>query len=147
MKYILNSKIWFDLLEDSKQPKKTIFTPNAEMLKLGKVKATGSKVEEVKVGDIITLYVNSIHFLNEKEGFCTEREVVFRNGLPQKGKVHIKEQENVNMTSFNKAKVVKSSSEDVEEGDVINYKNGQSHILPDNTEIISESQIYFKELD
>jgi uncharacterized protein YfaT (DUF1175 family) len=42
------------------------------------------------------------------------------------------------------AEVVNSNVEDVQPGDQIFYRHGQSHILPDNSEILSETQIYHK---
>ena len=54
---VLNNKVYFELLDDSQQPQKTIFQPNADMLKLGRVIDVGQKVEYISEGDIITIYV------------------------------------------------------------------------------------------
>lgn len=141
---VLNNKVYFELLDDSKQPKKTIFTPNAEMLKHAKVISVGSKVEEIKEEDIITLYVNHINMIDEKEGLCSDRDPVFINYYPRKDKINASLEEKSSLTPFTKAKVISSSCNDIKDGDTVYIKSGQGHILPDNTELISESQIYYK---
>lgn len=144
---VLNNKIYFELLPAEDQPKKTIFNPTADMLKLAKVIDVGCKVEEVKKEDIITLYEVAIKNLGDGTGLCSERDVIFANSIPQKNKVHIKNQEKVDLSMLNKATVVNSNCEDVSQDNTVFYINGQSHILPDNTEIISESQIFYKQED
>lgn len=144
---VLNNKIHFELLPPEYQPQKTIFNPTADMLKLAKVIDVGCKVEEVKKEDIITLYEMAIKSLGDGTGFCSERDVIFTNNIPQKNKVHIKNQEKLDMSMLNKATVVNSNCEDISQDDTVFYINGQSHILPDNTEIISESQIYYNKED
>ena len=140
---VLNNKIYFELLEDSEQPQKTIFQPNADMLKLCRVIDVGQNVEYVSEGDIITIYVTSISMLDSTKGLCTERDVIFNNSIPQKGKVHIGQQKNNELSVFKSGKVLSSNSQDIEKNDEVYYKPGQSHVLPDNTEIISETQIFY----
>lgn len=141
---VLNNKIYFELLPDSEQPQKTIFSPNMDMLKLCKVIDIGNKVFDfIKKEDIITLYVNNIQMIDKTKGFCNDKDVLFINEYPLKGKVHVTEQEKPKITPFSKAKVKKSSVDDIKDNENIYYKQGQSHILPDSTEIISETQIYF----
>lgn len=140
----LNNKILYKVLEDEKQPQKSMFSPNADMLKHVEVISIGHKVEFLSVGDIATLYVNDMYRFDNELGFCSDRSVLFKNGVPQEGKVHIKNQESIELSSFGKAEVIESNSSDVKKGDIIYYRKGQSHILPDHTEIISESQVYYK---
>lgn len=144
---VLNNKIYFELLPPDAQPQKTIFNPTADMLKLAKVIDVGCKVEEVRKDDIITLYEISIKNLGDGTGFCSERDVIFSNSIPQKNKVHIRNQEKVDLSMLNKATVINSNCEDISKDETVFYINGQSHILPDNTEIISESQIFYTEED
>ena len=141
---VLNNKLHIRLLPDAEQPKKSIFSPDAEMLKKAEVLDVGQKVTEIEKGQIITLYVNSLYMLGTEEAFCTDRDPIFINGYPREGKVNVGNTEKKTMTSFTKGIALKSSSGDIDDNDVIYFREGQSHILPDNTEIISESQIYFK---
>lgn len=142
----LNTKIYFELLPDSEQPQKTFMNSELDKIKLCKVLKTGNKVSNfVKEEDIITVPVHAITMMyKETKGFCSERDVIFSNSYPVEGKVHIKNQERIELNNLNKAIVIKSSSQDIDDEDEIFYKNGQSLVLPDHTEIISESQIYFK---
>lgn len=142
---VLNNKIHFKLLSEDKQPKKTIFTPNAELLKHAEVLDVGKDVVEIKTNDVITLHVNAMNMLDSKEGFCTERDPIFVNYNPRIDKVQITETSKVNLTNFSEASVLKSSYSEVENGEKVYYKEGQSLILPDNTEIISKSQIFYKD--
>lgn len=141
----LNNKLMIELLEDSKQPQKTIFSPNADMIKIGKVLSKGKSVDIVKEGDTVHVYTNNLTMFDSRKGFCSQRDLLFVNEYPQEGKVHITEQTTVPMSSFTSGVVIKSSSEDIQDEDKVFYKKGQSHVLPDNTEIISESQIYYSE--
>lgn len=140
----LNNKILVELLPDSEQPKKTIFSPNEDMIKIGIALSTGYKVENVVEKDRLHVYVNSLHVVEGNLAFCSERDVIFRNNYPQPGKIHIDSQIDIPMSSFMKANVVRSSSEDILDQETIFYKKGQSHVLPNNTEIISETQVYYK---
>lgn len=142
---VLNNKVHFELLSENEQPKKTIFTPNAELLKHAIVLDVGKEVAEMKKDDVITLHVNSMSMLNSKEGFCTERDPIFVNYKPRIDKVQITDTSKVTLTNFSEATVVKSSCDEIEDGDKIYYKEGQSLILPDNSEIISKSQIFYKD--
>lgn len=140
---VVNNKIYFDLLVESEQDQKTIFTPNADMMKYALVLDVGHKVEWVKKGDVIKLYVNTMFMTEKGKGFCAERDVIFCNQIPQKGKVHIKEQTKDKITSLKTAKVINANCDDIQTDDIIAYRDGQSLILPDNTEIVSETQIYY----
>lgn len=144
-KKVLNTKIYFQLLPESEQPQKTVFQPNMDVLKIGQVIDVGHKVEKVKKGDFITLHINNISKYIQNDCFCNERDVIFINGYPQEGKVQITEQEDMNMTSFKKARVLKSSSNDIKDNEKVFYKDGQFLELPDHTKILSETQIYFSE--
>lgn len=142
----LNTKIYFKILPEDKQPVKSIFVPDAEMLKFVEVMDTGDKVLKVKENDVLTLYVTTIQMLTQTTGFCTERDVIFINNYPQENKIHISANGKDNSLSiFKKGKVIKSSSSDISDSDLIYYKDGQTHILPDGSEIISESQVYYKD--
>lgn len=140
----LNTKILYELLDDALQPQKTIFTPNADMMKLATVLSVGHKVEFVKPDDIISVYIHDMNRIDNKLGFCSERSVIFKNGIPQEGKIHVKNPTREKMSSLTKAEVIESNSEDVKSGDIIYYKEGQCLELPDSTEIISETQVYYK---
>lgn len=141
----LNSKVYFEILSDDKQPKKSVFIPDAEMLKLAEVIDVGESVTKVKKEDIITIYVTAISMLTSTTGFCAEREIIFINSYPQENKIHINSQVKQELTVFKKANVLASSSPDIEAKETIYYKDGQTHILPDGSEIISESQVYYKD--
>ena len=141
----LNNKVYFEILSDDKQPKKSVFIPDAEMLKLAEVIDVGESVTKVKKEDIITIYVTAISMLTSTTGFCAEREIIFINSYPQENKIHINSQVKQALTVFKKANVLKSSSKDIFDKETIFYKDGQTHILPDGSEIISESQVYYKD--
>lgn len=141
---VLNNKILLEVLDDEFQPKKTFLNTTADLLKYCKVLDVGKKVEDIKKDDIVKLYVININFLDKKTGFCNEKDIIFINDYPRENKVHIKNQTKENLGFLHKADVIKSSSDDIEDNDEIYYKHGQSHILPDNTEIVSETQIYYK---
>lgn len=140
----LNNKVYFELLPDSEQPQKTIFQPTADMMKIARVISNGHKVDIVYPGQKIWIYVNNIISMNDNKGFCVDRDIIFIDEYPQPGKVHIFGQSSTPLSSLESSKVLKSSSEDIENGDTVHYRKGQSHVLPDNTEIISESQIFYK---
>ena len=114
------------------------------MLKKAEVLEVGSNVIHVKTGDIIEVYVNTMVMISKDEGFCSERDVIFTNSLPPEGKVHIKNPSKKPLSPLTEAEVVNSNAKEIEKGDVVYFKSGQSHILPDNSEIISETQIYHK---
>ena len=141
----LNNKVYFEILSEDKQPKKSVFIPDAEMLKLAEVIDVGESVTKVKKEDIITIYVTAISMLTSTTGFCSEREIIFINSYPQENKIHINSQVKQELTIFRKANVLKSSSHDIKDNETIYYKDGQTHILPDGSEIISESQVYYKD--
>ena len=141
----LNNKVYFEILSEDKQPKKSVFIPDAEMLKLAEVIDVGGSVTKVKKEDIITMYVTAISMLTSTTGFCSEREIIFINSYPQENKIHINSQVKQELTVFKKANVLKSSSKDIFDKEIIFYKDGQTHILPDGSEIISESQVYYKD--
>ena len=142
---VLNNKVYFELLPESEQPKKTIFQPNMDILKIGRVIDVGHRVENIKKGDKITLHINNISKYIGNECFCNDRDVIFINGYPQDGKVQITEVEDISMSSFKKARVIKSSTEDIQDNSNVYYKDGQFLELPDHTKILSETQIYFSE--
>ena len=142
---VLNNKVYFELLPESEQPKKTIFQPNMDILKIGRVIDVGHRVENIKKGDKITLHINNISKYIGNECFCNDRDVIFINGYPQDGRVQITEVEDISMSSFKKARVIKSSTEDIQDNSNVYYKDGQFLELPDHTKILSETQIYFSE--
>jgi hypothetical protein len=146
-RYIKNSKILFELLPEKDQPKKTALKPHADMMKHALVTDVGSKVEEINIGDIITLYVTTMFMIEKNIGFCSERDVIFTNNIPQKGKVHIHRQSKNPLQPLSNAVVINSNSSDIEKGEKVFYREGQSMQLPDNTEIISETQIYYSQED
>lgn len=141
----LNTKIYFKLLPEDKQPKKTIIAPDGDILKIGTVLDVGHEVEQIKKGDTITLYGYDCIRLDQNRAVTNERSVIFINGIPQKNKTHIIEVGDDSMLSvLTKAKVIGSSSKDMSEEDLVFFKKGAGLILPDKTEIVSDSQIFFK---
>ena len=44
-------------------------------------------VEHFKKGDIISVYVHDMNRVDSEVGFCSDRSVIFKNGIPQKGKI------------------------------------------------------------
>ena len=140
----LNNKILYEVLPDSEQPQKSVFAPDMDKLKKCRVLDIGSEVKWVKTGDVITVYINDMNRYDDKKGYCIERSVIFREDYPQVGKVHITDIEENPLSQFTKARVIQSSANDIYKDDHVYFKNGQTFVLPDNTEIISETQIYFK---
>lgn len=145
--YVKNSKILFELLPEVHQPKKTALKPHADMMKLCKVIDVGNKTEWVEINDVITIPVNSMIMIEKNIGFCSERDVIFTNNIPQKGKVHVYRQSKNPLQKLSNAYVLNSNSDDITKGEKVFYREGQSMQLPDNTEIISETQIYYSEED
>lgn len=144
----VHNKLYLELLPDSEQPERTIFNQDAELMKHYEVIAKGSTVsEEIEVGDIVTCYINHVRMIDFHKGFCTDRDPIFIDGSPRTGKVVIKNPQREGLTLFNRAEVVKSSSKDVDEACDVIYLPGQGHILPDGTEIISETQIVAKDVE
>ena len=141
---VLNNKIYLELLDDELQPKKTFLNTDADLLKYCNVLDVGNSVSDIKKDDIVTLYVININFIDSKKGFCSDRDVIFINNRPKEKKVHINNQQKEKYGILYKGTVLASSSNDIKDGDEIYYKHGQSHILPDNTEILSETQIFYK---
>lgn len=139
---VANNKIYFKLLDESLQPVKTILRPQADVIKLVEVLDVGHKVEIAKKGDILHLYVATMIITEYDKGFCSDRDVLFVNEIPQAGKVHITNQEKDPLNPLSTANVINSNSEGIDKNDKIYYRSGQSLILPDNTEILSDSQIY-----
>lgn len=141
---VLNTKIYLELLPDDDQPKRTILKPDAEMMKHYRVLDVGHRVEIVKKDDIVTTYVNNVMMLDTSKGLCSERDIVFINHSPQPGKINITDQSKVPLTGFKSGRVLSSGVDDISKDDRVYYKPGQSHVLPDHTELISETNIYFK---
>lgn len=141
MKPVYN-KLLLKKLPDSQQPKKTFLTPDAELLKKYEVLDIGSEVkEEISVGSIVTCYINHVQMIDSEKGFCTFRDPVFVDGKVREGKVGLGLTTSIPMTRLNEAEVVNSGSSEIPTGSKIVYIPGQGHILPDNTEIISLTQI------
>lgn len=140
----LNNKIYFRLLPLEQQPKKTLIAPDGDILKKGEVLKIGREVTEVKEKDIITFYGNDFLRVTEKEGVIMERGIIFINDKPTKNKTHISELDNKELTTMSKARVISSDDSGMIQDDTIFYKKGASLILPDKTEIISNTQIFYK---
>lgn len=138
----------FELLPRDEQPKNTVLIPDADSMKKAKVLSVGFLVntEFIKVGDIITIYNNDIVRVSgtESVGFTTDRNILFADGFPQVNKTHISPLNREELSTLDKASVIKSWDDKLKEGDIIYYKKGNGLILPDRTEIISDSQIFFK---
>ena len=113
---VLNNKIYLELLDDELQPKKTFLNTDADLLKYCNVLDVGSNVYEVKKGDIITLYVININFIDSKKGFCSDRDVIFINNRPKEKKVHINSQQKEKYGILYKASVISSNSNDINDG-------------------------------
>lgn len=141
----LNSKVMYTLLPDSEQPKRSVFNPDAENLKKCKVLSVGSKVENIKVDDIITLYIHDIRMAEENIGYCNDTNPIFINDKPQPNKTHIKTKKTNKISKFSKATVLSSTDKELKEGDEVGYIKGTGLELPDGTEIISDTQIFYKD--
>lgn len=141
----LNNKVSFKLLPDSEQPKRSVLNPDAESLKKATVLSVGYKVEHIKVGDVIVLYTNDIRIAEEGIGYCNETNPIFINDKPQPNKTHIQTKKTNKISKFNKAIVKSSTDKELQEGDEIGYVKGSGLILPDHTEIISDTQIFYKD--
>lgn len=140
----VNNKILYELLPEEDQPKKTIFSPGMDMLKRLRVLDKGSKVDDINVGDIITVYVHDMNQISSERGFCNSTSVIFTNDIPPKGTVHVNNINKESLSNFANGDVIQSNSEDIQKEDKIYFKQDKAHILPDNTEIISERQIFYK---
>lgn len=140
----LNSKVYFTLLPSDKQPKKTLISPDGDILKMGEILKVGNEVTELKEGDIITFYGNDFLRITEKEGVIADRSIIFVNSKPRKNKTHISELNSTELSTLNKARVISSDDNEIQEDDNIFYKKGASLILPDKTEIISNTQVFYK---
>lgn len=140
----LFNKVLFELLSEDKQPKKSIFAPNGDSIKNAVVIAIGETVTAINPGDIIQLYVNDIMGIDSKLGYCIDTNAIFINRKPQPNKTHIRSKKSEELSKFNKADVIVSTSSKLKKGDEIGYKKGSGLILPDGSEIISNTQIYFK---
>lgn len=140
----LFNKVLFELLPEDQQPKKSIFAPNGDSVKNAKVISVGETVTFIKKDDIIQLYANDIMGINSKLGYCIDTNAIFINRKPQPNKTHIRSKKSEELSKFNKADIISSSSSKLKEGDEIGFKKGNGLILPDGSEIISNTQIYFK---
>ena len=139
----VNNKILFDLLPDYEQPRKTVFSPDADTMKVARVISTGPEVtQDIKKDLKITFYVHGSRMLDSRTGVISDRDVVFVDDRPRPGKVHVTEQETKSMSSLGTARVISSGSKDISDREEIFYSPGQSLQLPDGTEIISETQIF-----
>lgn len=141
---ILSDKLLVRLLPEDLQPKKTIFHSTMDMLKKVEVIKKGDNTKWINEGDVVTLYVNSLYNIEDDLFFCVEREVILINDKPQPGKIHIKNPTKISMTALHEAEVVSSNDVELIKGDTLIFKKGQSLVLPDHTEIISESQAFAK---
>lgn len=141
----LNNKVMYTLLPDNEQPKRTILNPDGDNLKKAKVISVGSKVEHIKLDDIITLYTHDVRIAEDNIGYCTDTNPIFINNKPQPNKTHIQTKKTNKVSRFNKATVLSSTDKELKEGDEIGYVKGSGLILPDNTEIISDTQIFYKD--
>lgn len=140
----LNNKISYILLPDEEQPNRTILNPDGDNLKKAKVVSVGSKVEHIKPDDIITLYTHDVRIAEENIGYCADTNPIFINEKPQPNKTHIRTKKVNKVSRFQKATVLSSTDKELNEGDEIGYVKGNGLILPDNTEIISDTQIFYK---
>lgn len=140
----LFNKVLFELLPEDQQPKKSIFAPNGDSVKNATVIAIGETVTAIKEGDIIQLYVNDIMGIDSKRGYCIDTNAIFINKQPQPNKTHIRTKKSEGLSKFVKADVISSSTLNLKEGDEIGFKRGSGLVLPDGSEIISNTQIYFK---
>lgn len=141
----LNTKIYFKLLPENQQPRKTLIAPDGDILKKATVISVGEEVAQVVKGDIITIYGYDCIRLDSDKGVTNERSVLFKNEIPLKNKTHIIEMDDIEtLNVLSKAKVIATSTKDIDREDIVYFKKGTGLILPDKTEIISDSQIFFK---
>lgn len=140
----LNNKIFFELLDEKYQPKKSILVPDGDILKKAKVLDIGDKVTNIKKGDEIVLYVNDIRGIGDRKGYCNDTNPIFINDKPQPNKTHISKISSDNLTKFDNGKVISSTDNNLKKNDIIGYIKENGLILPDSSEIISDTQIFFK---
>lgn len=140
----LNNKIKFELLPEDEQPKKTSMVPFGDALKKVKVLEVGTKVEDIEKDDILVLYNHDVMLFEGSMGYCLDRDPVFINDHPQKNKTHIQPKKADRLSKFEKGTVLSTTDPEMSKGDEIGFKKANGLILPDNTEIISDTQIYFK---
>ena len=121
------------------------WNPLYKILTKAKVLDLGNEVlKYIKKDDIITISKSDIHILKENIGFCVDRNIIFINDYPHEDKVHINPCKK-EIDIFDKGNVIKSSCSDIKSDEIIGYIKGKGGlILPDYTEVISKSQIYFK---
>ena len=134
----------FELLPEDQQPKPTLLNPNADDLKKAKVLGVGCKVQYIKEYDVITLYNNDIMIVEDNTGYCTETNPIFINDKPQPNKTNILPENSLSISKFSKATVLTSTDPQLKKGDKVGYKKASGLVLPDQSEIISDTQIFFK---
>lgn len=140
----LNNKVKFELLPEDRQPKPTVLNPNADALKLAIVLSVGHKVENIKEGDTITLYNNDVMIFEDKIGYCVDSNPIFINDRPQPNKTNILPEKATTISKFSKATVLSSTDKNLNAGDKVGYKDGNGLKLPDESLIVSDTQIFFK---
>lgn len=138
MKALFNKLI----LEKLPKEQEDEWNPLYKVMIKAKVLSTGSEIDFVKDGDIVVLAESDLHMMDNKKGFAVDRSLIFINDYPQPGKIHITPLKK-DLNVFEKGVVVKSSVDPLLEGDEVGYVKG-GIVLPDYTEIISKSQVYFK---
>jgi len=138
----VNNKVLYNLLPPEEQPQKLVLSPNADSLKIGKVLNVGETVTYIKQGDIITVYVNDLIKVEENTYICTDKQILFINNLPQPNKVQIEPIKSESLYKLKKAKVISSNDIEIKPDDTILFIPGQGVILPNHTEIISNTQIF-----
>lgn len=138
---VLNNKVLFELIPQKNLDIKQMMQNPSGVLEYGKVLQVGSKVEDIKKGDIITVYSNDIRKYDGK-CFCGENSVLFVNNNSRNGRTHLKNPKST-VSQFTKATVESTTEEGLEKGDEVIYL-GTFIDLPDGSKLLNNSQIFSK---
>lgn len=138
----LNNKLIIEVLPESEQYEKDIFSRGGNVLRKCKVIDAGDKVVNVKVGDIISLYFHDIlHY--ENHSYCGENNVLFINDIPPDNRVHLIKTKS-GLSTLQEARVISTMDENLKKDDVVLYNDRTGLTLPDGSTIVGNSQVYSK---
>lgn len=123
-----------------------LFSEDVGNLRKGEVTSVGAEVEYVKVGDIVTLPIQDITFIESNIGVCSFRNIIFYNNMPLHNKLEIKIIEEPAIGECVIGEVVKSNpnSNELKIGDKIKFKKGKYSILPNHNVLIDENKLLIK---
>lgn len=138
---VLNNKILFELIPQKDLNLRQMMENPSGTLEYGKVIQVGKLVEDIKKGDVITIYTNDVRKYDGK-CFCSENSVLFVNDNSRNGRTHLKNPKQT-VSKFTKATVVSTTEDGIKKGDDVIFM-GTFIDLPDGSKILNNSQIFSK---